>query len=91
MDFFNELRDSMGPMLSDEQKADLKQMGEQFYASIDMDKYQPRLADDTHRELLPDQDAVDHIRYLQLQRALESGLREDDLSDDERDLLSRYT
>jgi hypothetical protein len=90
MEFFDDIHQNMGHMLSDEQKADLKQMGERFYGSIDMDKYRPRLTSESSNELLPDQDVLRRIRFLQLQRALESGLQEDDLSEDERELVREF-
>ena len=90
MDFFNDVRQNMGSMLSDDQKDDLKKMGERFYGSIDMDKYKPQpVAEATSREL-PDETHLQHIRYEQLRRALSSGLREEDLSDDERELLDKF-
>lgn len=91
MDFFNDVRQNMGSMLSDEQKDDLKKMGERFYGSIDMEKYKPQLTSETPTRDLPDQTEVQLIRYQQLRRALCSGLREEDLSEDERELLEKFS
>jgi hypothetical protein len=91
MDFFNDVRQNMGSMLSDDQKDDLKKMGERFYGSIDMDKYKPQPVIEGMTRDFPDQDQVHRVRYEQLRRALCSGLREEDLSDDERELLEKFS
>lgn len=91
MDFFNDVRQNMGSMLSDDQKEDLKAMGERFYGSIDMDKYKPQLVTEGTTRELPDESHHQLIRYQQLRRALCSGLREEDLSDDERELLEKFS
>jgi hypothetical protein len=91
MDFFNDVRQNMGSMLSDDQKDDLKKMGERFYGSIDMEKYKPQpVTEGTSRDF-PDQDHVHRIRYQQLKRALCSGLQEEDLSEDERELIEKFS
>jgi hypothetical protein len=90
-DCFGDIRASVGTMMNDEQKSDLKAMGEQFYGSIDMDKYQPKLATEGSSNL-PEHDAevVDRTRYYQLKKAIASGLQPDDLSEDERELLAKF-
>ena len=89
-DFFSDIRDSIGTMMDDDQKADLKRMGEKFYGSIDMDKYQPRLASEAKDEPLIDAEIVERMRYIQLKKAIESGLQPEDLSDDERELMEKF-
>lgn len=90
-DFFSDIRASVGTLMDDDQKADLKAMGEQFYGSIDMDKYQPKPATEGITNL-PEHDSeiVDRTRYHQLKKAIASGLQPDDLSDDERELLTKF-
>jgi len=89
-DFFSDLRESIGTLMDDDQKADLKRMGEKFYGSIDMDKYQPRLASEAKDEPLIDAEIVERMRYIQLKKAIESGLQPEDLSDDERELMEKF-
>lgn len=89
-DFFSDIRESIGTMMDEDQKADLKRMGEKFYGSIDMDKYQPRLASEAKDDPLHDADIVERMRYVQLQKAIDSGLQVDDLSDDERELIEKF-
>lgn len=90
MEFFDDVRQNMGAALSDEQKEDLKKMGERFYGSIDMDRYKPKLASEASFDDLVDTEQLERIQYHQLQRALDSGLQEDDLSDNERELVRKF-
>lgn len=92
MDFFSEVRKNMGSLLSDEQKEDLQEAGRKFYDSIDIDKFKPIPAEEAKDEqtTLFDEEHFDRIRYLQLQKALNSGLLETDLDDDERKLLTLF-
>lgn len=91
MDFFSDVRNSFGSILSDEQKEDLQEAGRQFYNSIDIDKYKPIPAEEVKEELpMLDDDHFNRIRFAQLKKALDSGLLEDDLDDDERQLLCLF-
>jgi hypothetical protein len=85
--YFNHLQ-NMGSMLSDEQKDDLKKMGEKFYGSIDMEKYKPVPTEEFNQESFSE-DFVLHVKYNQLQHALESGLLEEDLTEEEREILNK--
>lgn len=97
MEFFDQVRQNMGSMLSDEQKEDLKEMGERFYRDIDMERYKPvptsavqEHSAPMHEEDFQGQEHLDRIRYYQLRRALDSGLLEEDLSDGELELVRRF-
>jgi len=85
--YFNHLQ-NMGSMISDEQKADLKRMGERFYENIDMEKFKP----------VPTEEASGHeftedfallVKYKQLKRAIESGLRDEDLTEEEQEIIRK--
>jgi hypothetical protein len=74
-------------MLSDEQKDDLKKMGEKFYQDIDMDKYRPVPAEDA----VPIENLIDldHRKMIQIQKALDSGLQWEDLTEEEQSLMRK--
>ncbi len=78
-------------MLSDDQKEDMRQMGERFYGSIDMDKYRPRPAEELKHDDWLDPQHHEKILFVQLQRAMDSGLRMEDLDDEERALFEKYS
>lgn len=77
-------------MLSDEQKDELKKLGEKFYRDIDMEKYRPVPSE----EAVPLEELIgteyrEKIQIEHIKRALQSGLSEEDLSSEERSLLNR--
>ena len=90
MNFFDDVRQNMGSMVSPEQQDDLKQMGERFYGSIDLDKYKPIPADEAPQG--PEYHADDLIRlqYYQLKKALDSGLLSEDLTEEERQVIRAF-
>ncbi len=81
---------NLGSMLSDEQKEDLKTMGEKFYGSIDMDQYRPVPAEEAQPEKIFSQEQLERIQYGQLLVALNSGLLEEDLTPEESEILKKY-
>lgn len=83
--YFDHLQ-NMGSMLSDEQKDDLKKMGEKFYGSIDMEKYKPVPTEEFNQESFSE-DFIMSVKYSQLKKALDSGLLEEDLTEEEREIL----
>ena len=87
--FFNNL-DNLGGMLSDEQKEDMKKIGEQFYGPIDMDKYRPIPKEEAKEDLF-DLEYLEHAKYVQLRKAMDSGLLEEDLTPDEIEILKKYS
>jgi len=87
--FFNNL-ENMGSMLSDEQKEDMKKIGEKFYGPIDMEKYKPVPKDEAKEDLF-DIEYLEHAKYVQLCKAMDSGLLEDDLTPDELEILKKYS
>lgn len=90
MSLFDDMQ-NLGAMLTDDQKADLRQMGERFYGSIDMDKYKPVPKDEAPAHALTEEHHLLQIQYWQLRKALDSGLLEEDLTPDERDTIHAYT
>jgi hypothetical protein len=88
--FFNNLQ-NLGGMLSDEQKEDMKQMGEKFYGPIDMEKYRPIPKDEAKEEDLFDEEYLERMKYIQLRKAIDSGLLEEDLTPDEIEILKKYS
>jgi|688.fasta_scaffold368682_3 hypothetical protein len=86
--FFDNLQNLSG-MLSDEQKDDLKQMGERFYGPIDMDKYRPVPKEEAKDDLFS-VEYLERAKYVQLQKAIDSGLLEEDLTPDELEILKKY-
>jgi len=88
--FFNNLQ-NLGGMLSDEQKEDMKQMGEKFYGPIDMEKYRPIPKDEAKEEDLFDEEYLESMKYIQLRKAIDSGLLEEDLTPDEIEILKKYS
>jgi hypothetical protein len=62
--FFNNLQ-NLGGMLSDEQKEDMRKMGEKFYGPIDMDKYRPIPKDEAKEEDLFDEEYLERAKYVQ--------------------------
>lgn len=87
--FFDNL-DNMGSMLSDEQKQDMKAMGEKFYGSIDVDHYKPIPADDPRRDELFPEDALERMQFIQLRKAIDSGLLLEDFTKDEMQIFKKY-
>jgi hypothetical protein len=88
--FFNNLQ-NLGGMLSDEQKEDMRKMGEKFYGPIDMDKYRPIPKDEAKEEDLFDEEYLERAKYVQLRKAMDSGLLEEDLTPDEIEILKKYS
>jgi hypothetical protein len=88
--FFNNLQ-NLGGMLSDEQKEDMRKMGEKFYGPIDMDKYRPIPKDEAKEEDLFDEEYLERAKYVQLRKAIDSGLLEEDLTPDEIEILKKYS
>lgn len=79
---------NMGSMMSDDQKADLKRMGERFYENIDMDLYKPVPTEEAKNDFFS-KDMSLFVRYNQLKRALESGLLEEDLTEEEQEIIRK--
>lgn len=88
--FFDNLQ-NMGSMLSDEQKEDLKSIGEKYYGNMDMDKYKPVPKDEAKEDDLFSVDYLERVKYQQLCKALDSGLLEEDLTPDELEILKKYS
>lgn len=89
MNFFDDLG-NMGATLTVEQKENLKEMGEKFYGSIDMEKYKPVPADEGDpNKLFTENDAM-KIKYCQLKVAMNSGLMREDLTEEELTLLDVF-
>lgn len=80
----------MGSMLSDEQKEDMKKIGEKFYGPIDMEKYKPVPKDEAKEDLF-DIEYLERAKYVQLCKAMDSGLLEEDLTPDELEILKKYS
>jgi hypothetical protein len=87
--FFDNLENLSG-MLSDEQKEDMKRIGERFYGPIDMDKYKPTPKDEAKDDMV-DVEYLERVKYAQLCKALDSGLLEEDLTSDEIELFKKYS
>lgn len=87
------MRESMGSILSEEQKRDLEQMGEAYFEHIDVDKYKP-----VRPEEYKDQQQQDEFRFANHERyeyarivlSLRSGLEYDDLNEFEKELFIRW-
>lgn len=84
---------NFGSMLSDDERQNLKALGEKFYADIDMVKFKPKPAE----EYDPKQDpiAMESERYermmvQELVSALNSGLAFDDFTPEEQSLFKKY-
>lgn len=91
MDCFFDSLQNMSSMLSDDQKKDLKEMGEKFYRDIDMEKYRPVPTEEAvSLEELVGVEFQERLQVQQIQKALDSGLQWDDLSEDEQLLLKKY-
>lgn len=87
--FFDNLQ-NMGSMLSDEQKDNLKAIGEKYYGNMDMEKYKPTPKEEAKDDLFS-VDYLERVKYQQLCKALDSGLLEDDLTPDELEILKKYS
>ena len=79
----------IGSLLTDEQREDLKQMGEKFYGSIDMEKYKPIPTDEYKSDLFTEND-VKWMEYKKLVIAINSGLMIEDITEDEKNLLNEF-
>jgi hypothetical protein len=82
--------ENIGSMLTDEQKADLKAMGEKFYGSIDMEKYKPVPVDEVKGDDLFSEKDILYIKYKQLKVAMNSGLLYEDLTQEELDIYNKF-
>jgi hypothetical protein len=87
--FFDNL-DNLSGMLSDEQKEDMKRIGERFYGPIDMEKYKPIPKEEAKDDLF-DTHYLERVKYAQLCTALNSGLLEEDLTPDEIEIFKKYS
>lgn len=87
MDYFKQLQ-QLGANMDDKDKENMKRLGEKFYGSIDMEKYAPKPPSEA-ADPLNDQD-IQKVKYFQLEKALMSGLLEEDLDDEEKKLLNCF-
>jgi hypothetical protein len=69
----------------------MRKMGEKFYGPIDMDKYRPIPKDEAKEEDLFDEEYLERAKYVQLRKAMDSGLLEEDLTPDEIEILKKYS
>jgi hypothetical protein len=81
-----EIRESMGAMLSEEEKERLEELGKRYFEHIDVDKYKPVRAEEYKEEFIVDSDRFSFQRIV---LSLQSGLDYDDLTDQEKDLFTR--
>lgn len=90
---FSEIPSRYGNMLSPQQQEEMKKKGEAFYNSIDFDKYRPKIDDSNCTSDLLDSNETDkhieQIQYNQLMLAIRSGLKLEDLTDEEKNLMRR--
>lgn len=87
--FFDTL-ENFGGILSDEQKEDMRKIGERFYGSIDMDKYKPIPKEEAKEDVF-EIEYLERTKYNQLRKALDSGLLEEDLTPDELEIFKKYS
>lgn len=94
MSNFYELYQQMGASMSPEQLQNMKEMGEKFYESIDMDKYKPKEAtkENLHEflSLMTTEEQLMSMKYKELVSALNSGLSEEELTEKEQEILSYF-
>lgn len=91
---FNEWKQMYHQCISEEEMETLKEMGEKFYNSIDMDLYQPKEASEENLKMFLDsmytEEQLEKIKYKQIVASLKSGLDMDELTQDEKELLEKY-
>lgn len=87
MEYFKQLQ-HLGENMDEKDKENMKRLGEKFYGNIDMDKYAPKPPNEAVDPL--DNQDIRKIKYFQLEKALISGLLEEDLDDEEKELLKDF-
>lgn len=94
MSFFDEIYNQFGSMMSDEQKEELKNSGEQFYENIDIDSFAPKEASEENNQQFLNSMATEEkllkIKYIQIKSALNSGLLKNELTNDELEVLEYF-
>jgi len=88
---FSDIPRVYGSLLSNEQKNDMKQKGENFYKSIDFEKYHPKIEETNPMgdllDLSETENLVEQILYKRLLLAIRSGLSVNDLTEEEKESL----
>lgn len=90
MNFFEDIQ-NMGNILSEDEKLNLKQMGEKFYGNIDMEKYKPTPKEELKNDFIHDENTLERIKYVQLQKAVQSGLSIEDFTDEELQIWDKLS
>ena len=92
---FNEWKNLYHNSITEDEIKTLKEMGEKFYNSIDMELYKPKEASEENLKLflqsMNTEEQLEKIKYKQIIAAIKSGLTIDELSYEEKEILNKFS